>query len=202
MIKRIDFSNIKNAPIGYLEGIDFFNKNKSVTFKSGINVIVGLNGCGKTTLSNLIRRYTLCLTNITSTCSSNNLEFINLLFSNENKLKCVPFIIKNDDITPCGYANGYVAVPITHPLYEREYFHDVEDLIPIHGGLTLSTYFSKFPKDKIIQLSIDTIPEDSWVFGFDTKHCYDNKDTWDRISCINETFILLNKLEQYKEKLI
>lgn len=86
MIKRIDFSNIKNAPIGYLGDIDFFNKNKSVTFKSGINVIVGLNGCGKTTLLNLIRRYTLCLTNMTSTCPSNNLEFINLLFSNDNKL--------------------------------------------------------------------------------------------------------------------
>lgn len=86
MIKRIDFSDIKTAPIGYLGDIDFFNKNKSVTFKSGINVIVGLNGCGKTTLLNLIRRYTLCLTNIISTCPSNNLEFINLLFSNDNKL--------------------------------------------------------------------------------------------------------------------
>lgn len=86
MIKRIDFSDIKTAPIGYLGNIDFFNNNKSVTFKSGINVIVGLNGCGKTTLLNLIRRYTLCLTNMTSTCPSNNLEFINLLFSNNNKL--------------------------------------------------------------------------------------------------------------------
>ena len=86
MIKRIDFSDIKTSPIGYLGNIDFFNKNKSVTFKSGINVIVGLNGCGKTTLLNLIRRYTLCLTNMTSTCPSNNLEFINLLFSNDNKL--------------------------------------------------------------------------------------------------------------------
>jgi hypothetical protein len=86
MIKRIDFSNIKNAPIGYLGDIDFFNKNKSVTFKSGINVIVGLNGCGKTTLLNLIRRYTLCLTNMTSTCPSGNIEFLKLLFSNDNKL--------------------------------------------------------------------------------------------------------------------
>ena len=86
MIKSIKFSDIKNSPIGYLEDIDFFNKNKSVTFKSGINIIVGLNGCGKTTLLNLIRRYTLCLTNMTSTCPSNNLEFIKLLFSKDNKL--------------------------------------------------------------------------------------------------------------------
>lgn len=56
MIKCIDFSDIKTAPIGYLGDIDFFNNNKSVTFKSGINIIVGLNGCGKTTLLNLIRR--------------------------------------------------------------------------------------------------------------------------------------------------
>lgn len=86
MIKRIDFSNIKTTPIGYLGDIDFFNNNKSVTFKSGINVIVGLNGCGKTTLLNLIRIYTLCLTNATSTCQSNNLESIELLFSKDNKL--------------------------------------------------------------------------------------------------------------------
>ena len=83
----------------------------------------------------------------------------------DNKLKCIPFIIENDNITECGYANGYVAVPKTHPLYEREYFHDVEDLINIHGGLTLSTYFSKFPKYKITLLSNDVITEDSWVFG-------------------------------------
>lgn len=85
MIRRIDFSDIKNTPIGYLGGIDFFSKNKSITFKSGVNVIVGLNGCGKTTLLNLIRRYTLCLSNMTSTCPSGNMEF-KLLFSDDDKI--------------------------------------------------------------------------------------------------------------------
>lgn len=115
----------------------------------------------------------------------------------DNKLKCIPFIIENDNITECGYANGYVAVPKTHPLYEREYFHDVEDLINIHGGLTLSTYFSKFPKYKITLLSNDVIPEDSWVFRFDTKHCDDNKFNWDVTACIAETLNLLEQLENY-----
>lgn len=119
----------------------------------------------------------------------------------DNKLKCVPFIIKNDNRKDCGYANGYVAVPITHPLYERDYFHDVENIISIHGGLTLSEHFDKF-YDNVIPLTTDIIPEHSWVFGFDTKHCDDAKDNWDRISCINETFKLLRQLEFYKEKLI
>jgi hypothetical protein len=79
MIQRIDFTDINNAPISYLSDIDFFKKNKSVSFKSGVNVIVGLNGCGKTTLLNLIRRYTLCLNSTTSTCPSGNLEFSDLL---------------------------------------------------------------------------------------------------------------------------
>ena len=79
MIKRIDFTNINNSPISYLNDIDFFNKNKSLSFKSGINVVVGLNGCGKTTLLNLIRSYTLCLNDITSTCPSGNLEISDLL---------------------------------------------------------------------------------------------------------------------------
>ena len=88
MIKRIDFTDINNTPISYLGDIDFFNKNKSVSFKSGVNVIVGLNGCGKTTLLNLIRRYTLCLNSITSTCPSGNLEFNDLLtkYPNPDKL--------------------------------------------------------------------------------------------------------------------
>lgn len=79
MIKRIDFTNINNSPISYLNDIDFFNKNKSISFKSGINVVVGLNGCGKTTLLNLIRRYTLCLNDMTSSCPSGNLGFSDLL---------------------------------------------------------------------------------------------------------------------------
>lgn len=37
MIKRIDFTDINNAPISYLGDIDFFNKNKSVSFKSGVD---------------------------------------------------------------------------------------------------------------------------------------------------------------------
>lgn len=87
MIKRIDFTDINNSPISYLENIDFFNKNKSVSFKSGINVVVGLNGCGKTTLLNLIRRYTLCLNYMTSTCPSGNLEFTDLLIKYPKKNK-------------------------------------------------------------------------------------------------------------------
>lgn len=84
MIKRINFTDINNSPISYLGDIDFFNKNKSVSFKSGVNVIVGLNGCGKTTLLNLIRRYTLCLNDMTSTCPSGNLELSDLLTKNIN----------------------------------------------------------------------------------------------------------------------
>lgn len=118
----------------------------------------------------------------------------------DNKLKCVPFIIKNDNKTPCGYANGYVAVPITHPLYERYYFDDVEDFIDVHGGLTLSEHFESFRNADIIPLTTDIIPEHSWVFGFDTKHYDDNKRNWDRLNCIDETFKLLKQLEDYDKE--
>lgn len=74
----------------------------------------------------------------------------------------MPFIIKNDDITLCGYANGYVAVPITHPLYVRGYFNDIEELISIHGGLTFSDYFNgTFDNIDIIPLTTDNIPKHS-----------------------------------------
>ena len=117
-----------------------------------------------------------------------------------NKLKCVPFIIKNDNKTPCGYANGYVAVPITHPLYERYYFDDVEDFINIHGRVTSSEYFDGFKNADIIPLTSDSIPKHSWVFGFDTKHYNDNKQNWNRLECIKETFKLLEQLESCKKE--
>ena len=62
-----------------------------------------------------------------------------------------------------GSLNGYVFVPKGHKLYGRNYFHDVEDKIDCHGGLTWSSEAEKlFPEIK-----------DMWVYGFDCGHAYD-----------------------------
>ena len=109
-------------------------------------------------------------------------------------IKCYPFIIKNDPDLEKGYANGYVAVPKNHPLYKNDW----DDLdIDIHGGITSIETFHKDPN--IIQLTDDVIPEDSWVFGFDTQHFLDNRKNWNRGTCINETLKLCEFLQDYSD---
>lgn len=89
----------------------------------------------------------------------------------------------------CGYANGYVAIPPSHPMHGKKH-GDVS--IDVHGGLT----FSK-PMDYVKYVfkdteclgfdSLDEIPNDYWVFGFDTMHLYDNYRDEDRDYCVWET---------------
>lgn len=59
MITEVYIKDNKNTPIRYLSDLDNFKNGTRYTFKEGVNVIVGENGCGKTTLLNLIRAYLL-----------------------------------------------------------------------------------------------------------------------------------------------
>jgi len=103
----------------------------------------------------------------------------------------------------CGYANGYVAVPPEHPFHGCHY-DDANDTIHIHGGLTFSSSVAdikKHPEWKehtecIGFESLDEIPDDYYVFGFDTMHWGDGE--LDRDWCINETKNLLSQLEKLK----
>lgn len=94
-----------------------------------------------------------------------------------------------------GYANGYVAIPPEHPLYKKDY-DEVEGVL-VHGGLTFSNMFSNFKTDNI-ELLNGEIPEDYWVFGFDTCHFGDNSINWSREKCIEETERLERQLEKYE----
>ncbi len=59
MITEVYIRDNENTPIAYLPNLDKFKNGTKYEFKEGVNVIVGENGCGKTTLLNLIRAYLL-----------------------------------------------------------------------------------------------------------------------------------------------
>ena len=103
-----------------------------------------------------------------------------------------------------GYANGYVAVPPEHPLHGRDY-NFANDYVEVHGGLTFGAMMEEIKadgwRDDTEGINIDKfddIPQDYWVFGFDTMH-YDDGPFHNREWCINETKGLMEQLENIKE---
>lgn len=60
MIKTFKVTDNNNAPLDYIKDLEAFNNGKEYNFKNGINIIIGKNGCGKSTLIKLLTYYMLC----------------------------------------------------------------------------------------------------------------------------------------------
>ena len=77
-----------------------------------------------------------------------------------------------------GWGNGYVAISPNHP-YHGLHCDDIE--IQVHGGFTygnLAEHCSFKPK---------YIPNDYWIYGFDTGHAWDNAENWPKNMVMAET---------------
>lgn len=78
MITSVKIVDNNNTPLGYISDLENFSNGTEYNFKSGINVIIGKNGCGKTTLLKLISQYTLCNNQNFSKIPTNTLELCDL----------------------------------------------------------------------------------------------------------------------------
>lgn len=111
-----------------------------------------------------------------------------------------------DFIANGGYANGYVAVPPEYP------YHSVDCdklLVDVHGGLTFdasakeinNATLGNWSNLEFLGEEID-LPDDYWVFGFDTLHCDDNITNWPRERCVEETLRLKEQLEKMSNNIV
>lgn len=73
MLTKVIIQDNKNTPLGYIP--DLWENGTSWEFKPGVNVIIGENGCGKTTLMTLIAMFGLCQHSMVSTLPHLNQPF-------------------------------------------------------------------------------------------------------------------------------
>lgn len=76
MITSVEIKDNTRTPYGYMQNLKALANGKVYTFKKGVNVIVGKNGCGKTTLLQSIYDFCLCRDSIGSKAPKKALDMM------------------------------------------------------------------------------------------------------------------------------
>ncbi len=100
MIHSISFNKISRSRFEYVKEVDsktinVLRKSKVIKFTKGLNLIIGENGCGKSTLINMLGFYTFSNTGVSTLKTGLNNDSINNFF-NHNDIPCDGINVTND----------------------------------------------------------------------------------------------------------
>lgn len=85
MIESVKIIDNTNTLYKYCSQLWAFENGREYNFNKGINIIIGENGCGKTTLLNIIKQFMLCNKNIQSRFKLETMTFGNLFYDTFDK---------------------------------------------------------------------------------------------------------------------
>ena len=97
-----------------------------------------------------------------------------------------------------GWGNGYVIIPVGHPLHGVNY-ETINDFVSVHGGLTYSEYCTEKNKDIY---GLDDSDLGKWIVGFDTAHYGDSQERWHKAAVQAETDFLLTQIVGLSDKVL
>lgn len=66
MLQRVLIKDNTNLPLSYAKDLKAFKNGIEYNFRPGINIIIGPNGCGKSTLMNILSMFFWCSSNMES----------------------------------------------------------------------------------------------------------------------------------------
>lgn len=143
MIEKIEFENIeKSKAYGYAKKLDFFKANKKIEFKPGLNIIFAPNGTGKSTLLEIIAKFTASEQGGVSTIT--NSWKSDMISHNENQMEGITV---SHDGQPTVYTNPRKAVGLVGGMagFDDDFFDQgiMETQLRESTGFTTVTRLSR-----------------------------------------------------------
>lgn len=160
MIKKLTITDPNDTPINYINEIDWL-RNNVITFKHGLNLIIGENGTGKTTLLSMIAMTMHCYQGGNIRITKKSIK--DLVKCSDNKyIGYNGYEIEHDN-SLCYYLKYGKSVGMNYSLIDDDFFEEGLKSIILHGSdgeLSMNKIVDLDTQIKSTSYNINNILED------------------------------------------